>query len=86
MRHHYLLCKNRLYPTVSYGHNFLSTVDTLGNVLLVNIMYMAQVFHKSKDLKNDDEAVLEGKVIQEHLESVNMDAWYHIYQVYEPQK
>ena len=45
-------------------------------------MYMAQVFHKSEDLKNDEEAVLEGKVIQEHLESVNMDAWYYIYQVY----
>ena len=24
----------------------------------------------------------EGKIIQEHLENVNMDPWYYIYQVY----
>ena len=47
---------------------------------------MAQVIHKPSDLKSD-EAALEGKVIQEHLESINMDAWYYIYSVYvNPQK
>ncbi len=24
----------------------------------------------------------EGKIIQEHLENINMDPWYYIYQVY----
>jgi hypothetical protein len=24
----------------------------------------------------------EGKIIQEHLENINMDPWYFIYQVY----
>lgn len=30
----------------------------------------------------------EGKLIQEHLENINMDPWYYIYQVYvnPPQK
>jgi hypothetical protein len=28
------------------------------------------------------EPVDEGKVIQEHLENINMDPWYYIYQVY----
>jgi len=42
---------------------------------------MAQVIQKPSELRNDD-AVLEGKVIQEHLESINMDAWFYIYQVY----
>ena len=47
---------------------------------------MAQVVQKPSDLGNDD-AILEGKVIQEHLESINMDAWYYIYQIYvNPQK
>jgi len=29
-----------------------------------------------------DEPSKKGKIIQEHLENVNMDAWYYIYQVY----
>ena len=28
------------------------------------------------------EPVDEGKIIQEHLENINMDPWYFIYQVY----
>ncbi len=32
--------------------------------------------------KDVEEPSLEGKIIQEHLENVNMDAWYYIYQVY----
>jgi len=30
----------------------------------------------------ENEPAVEGKIIQEHLENVNMDAWYYIYQVY----
>ncbi|MDH3611099.1 MAG: hypothetical protein OEM79_04985 [Nitrosopumilus sp.] len=30
----------------------------------------------------DKEPVEEGKLIQEHLENINMDPWYFIYQVY----
>ncbi len=29
-----------------------------------------------------NEAADEGKIILEHLENVNMDPWYYIYQVY----
>ncbi len=29
-----------------------------------------------------DDPAIEGKIIQEHLENVNMDPWYYIYQVY----
>ena len=44
---------------------------------------MAQeILQKPLDLGESDEAVLEGKIIQEHLELVNMDPWYYIYQVY----
>ena len=31
---------------------------------------------------SENEPVIEGKRIQEHLESINMDPWYFIYQVY----
>ncbi len=38
---------------------------------------------KGSDFGKDvEEPALEGKIIQEHLENVNMDAWYYIYQVY----
>ena len=29
-----------------------------------------------------EEPSKEGKIIQEHLENINMDPWYFIYQVY----
>jgi len=29
-----------------------------------------------------DDPAIEGKIIQEHLENINMDPWYYIYQVY----
>ena len=29
-----------------------------------------------------EEPSIEGKIIQEHLENINMDPWYYIYQVY----
>lgn len=32
--------------------------------------------------KRNNEPYDEGKIIQKHLENVNMDAWYYIYQVY----
>ena len=31
---------------------------------------------------DEDEPAKEGKIIQEHLENINMDPWYYIYQVY----
>ena len=38
---------------------------------------------KGSDFGKDvEEPALEGKIIQEHLENVNMDAWYYIYNVY----
>ncbi len=45
---------------------------------------MAQIVsRKGSDFGKDvEEPSLEGKIIQEHLENVNMDAWYYIYQVY----
>jgi len=35
-------------------------------------------------MRNTDEQKnsSEGKIIQEHLESINMDPWFYIYQVY----
>jgi len=33
-------------------------------------------------IPNEEEPAIEGKIIQEHLENVNMDPWYYIYQVY----
>ncbi len=30
----------------------------------------------------EKEPANEGKIIQEHLENINMDPWYYIYQVY----
>jgi len=30
----------------------------------------------------EEEPFEEGKIIQEHLENINMDPWYIIYQVY----
>ena len=33
-------------------------------------------------IPNEEEPVIKGKIIQEHLENVNMDPWYYIYQVY----
>ncbi|WP_016940183.1 hypothetical protein [Candidatus Nitrosopumilus sediminis] len=30
----------------------------------------------------DDEPAEKGKIIQEHLEEINMDAWHYIYQQY----
>ncbi len=42
-----------------------------------------KVLQKSSDLGKDvEEPALKGKIIQEHLENVNMDAWYYIYNVY----
>jgi hypothetical protein len=32
--------------------------------------------------KSDNEIPDKGKIIQEHLEAVNMDPWYYIYQAY----
>ncbi len=41
------------------------------------------VLRKDSDFGKDvEEPALEGKIIQEHLENVNMDAWYYIYNVY----
>ena len=42
------------------------------------------IIYKGKDIIDvpAEERALEGKIIQEHLENVNMDAWYYIYQVY----
>jgi hypothetical protein len=31
---------------------------------------------------DEEEPAIEGKIIQEHLENINMDPWYYIYQVY----
>ncbi len=31
---------------------------------------------------DEEEPSIEGKIIQEHLENINMDPWYYIYQVY----
>jgi len=31
---------------------------------------------------DDEEPANEGKIIQEHLENINMEPWYYIYQVY----
>ena len=31
---------------------------------------------------SEKEHIDEGKLIQEHLENINMDPWYFIYQVY----
>jgi len=33
-------------------------------------------------IPNEEEPAIEGKIIQEHLENVNMDPWDYIYQVY----
>lgn len=42
-----------------------------------------EIFRKPSDFgENDDEVALEGRIILEHLENVNMDAWDYIYQVY----
>jgi len=30
----------------------------------------------------EEEPAIVGKIIQEHLENINMDPWYYIYQVY----
>ena len=43
---------------------------------------MVQKLPKHSDSEKKDEAVLQGKIIQEYLENVNLDAWYYIYQVY----
>ena len=43
---------------------------------------MAQIIRKSIGQKKDDEVAHKGKLIQEHLETVNMDAWDYIYQIY----
>jgi len=31
---------------------------------------------------NDSDSVRDGKIIQKHLEQINMDAWHYIYQKY----
>ena len=31
---------------------------------------------------DEEEPAIEGKIIQEHLENINMEPWYYIYQVY----
>ena len=31
---------------------------------------------------DEEEPAIEGKLIQEHLENINMEPWYYIYQVY----
>jgi len=31
---------------------------------------------------NDSDSVQDGKIIQKHLEEINMDAWHYIYQKY----
>ena len=42
-----------------------------------------KILQKSSDFGKDaEEPALEGKIIQEHLENINMDAWYYIYNVY----
>ena len=42
-----------------------------------------KTLRKDSDFGKDvEEPSLKGKIIQEHLENVNMDAWYYIYNVY----
>ena len=76
--------QNYSYSLVSYYTNFLSILKTLGKIKSIPRYYMAQELlpNSSNKEKNDEEAALKGKIIQEHLESINMDAWYYIYQVY----
>jgi len=33
-------------------------------------------------ISDDVEPSIEGKIIQKHLENINMEPWYYIYQVY----
>jgi len=33
-------------------------------------------------IPDEDEPANKGKIIQEHLENINMEPWYYIYQVY----
>jgi len=50
--------------------------DKKKNILLAN---MRIILMSNPD---EEEPAIEGKIIQEHLENINMDPWYYIYQVY----
>lgn len=44
---------------------------------------MAQeIFHKPSDFGENYDVSVQGKIILEHLENVNMDAWDYVYQVH----
>lgn len=41
---------------------------------------MSQKADKSSDME-EGEIILKGKIIKEHLENVNMDAWFWLFKV-----